>query len=114
MKATKSEPSKWSQYAWAVFWAERITVVKSTRMSPYQMIHRIELIFPFDLAEATYLVEPPDRVLTREDLIAYHARQLQKQDEDLRTIQKKILKVQYNSVKHFNLEHARRIVDYDH
>ncbi|KAG2068079.1 hypothetical protein BDR04DRAFT_1158307 [Suillus decipiens] len=52
---------------------------KDTGLSPYFMVHGIEPIFPFDLAEGTFLVELPGQdKFTTTDLIAYHTCQLQK------------------------------------
>jgi hypothetical protein len=58
MKAADGVESKWPLVFHSVMWAERITIQKSTRYSPYQIAHGTELLFPFDLAKATYLAPP--------------------------------------------------------
>jgi hypothetical protein len=66
------------------------------------MVHGVEPIFPFDLAEATFLAPLPERgAFTTTDLIAWHARQLQKRTEDLTAIKEKVLKARYSSIRDF-------------
>jgi hypothetical protein len=77
----------WPLTAHSVFWAERVTILKATGLSPYFMIHGVEPLFPFDLSEATFLVPTPDSdTVSRAALIAWRARQLQKRREDINTI----------------------------
>ena len=42
--------------AHSVFWAERVTILKSTSLSPYFMVYGIEPLFSFNLSKATFLV----------------------------------------------------------
>ena len=76
VKAADGNESKWSEHAYSVFWAERVTIRKATGMSPYYMVHGVEPLFPFDLAEATYLSPSIDAPMTTEELIARRAIQL--------------------------------------
>jgi hypothetical protein len=55
IKTCKGDKTCWNQVAHSVFWAERVTVQKSMGLSPYFMMHGVEPIFPFDLAEVTFL-----------------------------------------------------------
>ncbi|KZV84046.1 hypothetical protein EXIGLDRAFT_563684, partial [Exidia glandulosa HHB12029] len=82
--------AKWYRYIHLVFWAERSTVRRSIGLSPYYVAHGVEPIMPFDLAEATYLVDFPFRRLSTAELIALRARQLEKREEDLETVRKKV------------------------
>jgi hypothetical protein len=58
------------------------------------MMHGVEPIFPFDLAEAMFLA-PLERqgALTTTELIAWHAHQLQKRAEDLEAIRERVVAV---------------------
>jgi hypothetical protein len=78
MKSCDGEEAHWPHTAHSVFWAERVTIQRSTGLSPYFMVHGIEPLFPFDLTEATFLVPIPDtdRISTSA-LLAFHAQQLQ-------------------------------------
>jgi hypothetical protein len=55
IKTCEGDETRWNQVVHSVFWAERITIQKATGLSPYFMMHSVELIFPFNLAEATFL-----------------------------------------------------------
>ena len=78
------------------------------------MVHSVEPLFPFDLAEATFLVPPPDtEPLSSSGLIAWRAQQLQKHQEDLESIRECVLKARFKSVKHFEAAFKNRIKDFD-
>ncbi|KAJ8453566.1 hypothetical protein ONZ45_g19666 [Pleurotus djamor] len=70
-KACDGDKKKWVSVAPAVFWAERVSIVKATGFSPYYMVHGVEPTLPFDIHEATYLVPPPSSDFSTTDLIAY-------------------------------------------
>ena len=102
VKSTLGGEVHWSATAHFVFWAERITILKSTGLSPYFMVHGIEPLFPFDLSEATFLVPVPDTDnITTPILIAWRAHQLQKHWEDIDTICERVLLSWFASLRHF-------------
>ena len=102
VKSTLGGEVCWSVTAHSVFWAECVTILKSTGLSPYFMVHGIEPLFPFDLSEATFLVPVPDTDdITTSILIAWRAHQLQKHREDIDTIHKGVLLSQFASLRHF-------------
>ena len=68
MKTAEGDENRWPMVAHAVFWAERITVLKSTGRSPYYMAHGVEPLLPFDISEATYLLGPIDAPMTEADV----------------------------------------------
>ena len=78
------------------------------------MVHGVEPLFPFDLAEATFLFPPPDtEPLSLSRLIAWRAHQLQKHQEDLESIREHVLKAWFESVKHFEAAFKNQIKDFD-
>ncbi|KIK78726.1 hypothetical protein PAXRUDRAFT_73979, partial [Paxillus rubicundulus Ve08.2h10] len=56
IKSVEGDESCWYHSAHSVFWAEQVTIIKSTGLSPYFIAHGIGPLFPFDLSQATYLV----------------------------------------------------------
>ena len=63
------------------------------------MVHGVEPLFPFDLAEATFLVPPLDtEPLSPSGLIVWQACQLQKRQEDLESIRECVLKARFESI----------------
>jgi hypothetical protein len=77
------------------------------------MVHGVDPILPFDVVEATFLVPKLEKIITREELIAIRARQLEKRQEDLELVRERVLKARYASIKQFEKDHANLVVDYD-
>ena len=112
MKSSEGDEARWFKCAHSVFWAERVTILKSCGLSPYYMVHGVEPLFPFDITEATFLVSLPEQeAFSATDLVAWRARQLQKRVDDLAGMEEKILKARYRSAKEF--EDSHRIKDFD-
>jgi hypothetical protein len=101
MKATEGDESKWPLVAPSVFWAERVTIQKSTGYSPYYIAHGTEPLFPFDLSEATFMAPSPSGMLSTADLIAQRAIYLQKRPEELERIRQKLHKARIGSAKDY-------------
>jgi len=66
------------------------------------MMHGVELIFPFNLAEAMFLAPFERRgALTTTELIAWCAHQLQKRTEDLEAIRERVVAAHFTSIHEF-------------
>ena len=113
IKATDGDESKWPEVAPSIFWAERITIQKSTGYSPYYIAHGVEPLLPFDLAEATYLAPNFDKPITTEELIAARAKMLMKRPADLQRVREQVLKARWEAVKALEKKSANKIVNYD-
>ena len=68
------------------------------------MVHGFELLFPFDLSKATFLVLIPgtDWISTAR-LLAFQAQQLQKHIQDLEGIKDRVLKACITFIKMFEV-----------
>jgi hypothetical protein len=113
IKSVDGDESRWLSGFSATLWAERVTIKRSIKMSPFYVAHGIEPLFPFDLAEATYLVPPLGEPLSTSDLIAIRSRQLQKREEDLAQIGARVWEARQQSVADFIKANESKIVDYD-
>jgi len=114
IKTCKGDKMRWNQVVHSVFWVERITIQKVTGLSPYFMMHGVEPIFPFDLAEATFLTPLEHRgVLTTTKQIAWHARQLQKCTEDLEAIRERVVAACFTSICKFKKRFHANIKSHD-
>jgi transposase InsO family protein len=72
VKSTLGGEVRWPLTTHSVFWAERVTILKATGLSPYFMVHGVEPLFPFDLSEGTFLVPALDSdTISRAALIAW-------------------------------------------
>ena len=113
MKTCKGEESKWRRVLPEVFWAERVTIRRTTGYSPYYMVHGVHPLLPFDLLEATYLSPPQDFGMSTEDLIALRARQLAKRPDDLEQMRESVHRTRVKNLRRFEREHGSRIIDFD-
>ncbi len=73
------------------------------------MAHRIEPTLPFDLTLTTFLVPYIAKPLQMEELIAIHARQLQKHEDNLAAILSNVLHSRFESVRQFEKTHVSTI-----
>ena len=89
-KVADGNEKKWSQLAYSVFWAERVTIRKHMGCSPYYVAMGMYPLLPLDIIEATYLMSPPYSILSMEDLIVRRVIALQKRQEDLEKLHSKI------------------------
>jgi hypothetical protein len=95
--------SKWHWGFYATLWAERITPRQTMGYSPYFAAHGLHPILPFDIDEATYLLPPPDKILTTKDLIVRRACQLQRQLTDIDNLCKVVHQAQLENMHRFAL-----------
>jgi hypothetical protein len=77
-KACKGDLQLWTEHVFYVFWAERVSIQKSTRYSPYYLAHGVKPLFSFDIAEATYMTRVTGERLSTEELVAMGERQREK------------------------------------
>jgi len=103
----------WTQRIFYVFWAERVSISKATGRSPYWMAHGVEPLFPFDIAEATYMTPVLDGEMTTSDFIAARAIRLMKRDEELEELRSQVYADRIRSIRQWEKDHENNIVDFD-
>ncbi|KJA18650.1 hypothetical protein HYPSUDRAFT_111329, partial [Hypholoma sublateritium FD-334 SS-4] len=113
LKATDGKPDEWPDVFESVFWSERVSIQKSTGMSPYHIAHGLEAVLPFDLAEGTYLAPVFSARISTEEMIATRAIMLQKRPQDLARVHEQVLKARWAAVRQFEKTHASSIVDFN-
>ncbi|PIL22990.1 hypothetical protein GSI_14297 [Ganoderma sinense ZZ0214-1] len=72
-KATEGDGAHWHSSVHTVLWADRTSVRRRLGCSPFFAVTGSHPILPLDFKEATYLVGPPEGILTTEELIALRA-----------------------------------------
>jgi hypothetical protein len=112
-KACDGDQSKWSSVAHSVFWAERVTVKRRMGCSPYFAATGTHPLLPIDIAEANYLLPPPDSILSTTDLIARRAITLQKRRDQLAKLKTKVYEARVQAAIIFKREHGHTINDYN-
>jgi len=113
VKSCDGDPSKWSSSAYSVFWAERVTIRRRMGCSPYFATTGTHPILPFDIAEANYLLPPPDGILSTTDLIVRRAIALQKRRPQLAELHGKVYAARVKAARIFEKEHANTIREYN-
>ncbi len=73
----------WPDYIDAAVFADRVTTSSVTGFSPYFLLHSVEPLLPFDLAEATFMVEGFRSGMETSELLALRIRQVMRHPEDL-------------------------------
>ena len=81
--------------------------------SPYFATTGTHPLLPFNIAEANYLLPPPDSSLSMTDLIAQRAIALQKQREHLTELHRKVHTAHLKVAIQFEKDHAHTIRDYN-
>jgi hypothetical protein len=112
-KACDGDQSKWSSSAYSVFWAERVSIRRRMGCSPYFAVTGAHPLLPFDIAEANYLLPPPDSVLTTTELISRRAIALQKRRTHLTELHDKVYSARLKAAAQFEKDHAHSIHDFD-
>ena len=70
-------------------------------------------LLPFDIAEANYLLPPPDSLLSTTDLIVRRVIALQKRREHLTELHRKVHMAHLKAAIQFEKDHAHTIRDYN-
>ena len=112
-KACDGDQNKWASVAYSVFWAERVTVRRRMGCSPYFATTGVHPLLPFDIAEANYLLPPPESSLSTTDLVARRAIALQKRRSHLADLHSKVYSARIKAAVKFEKDHAHTIRDYD-
>lgn len=77
------------------------------------MAHGVEPLFPFDIAEATYMTPILEAEISTEELIAGRALRLMKREEELELIRSKVYADRLHSIRQWEKDNQKKIVDFN-
>ena len=109
MKACQQHPKRWPEYVHHAFFADKVTVTRSTGMSPYYLLHGVHPVLPFDLTEMTILSEGYNSGMTTAELLAMRIRQLEKRQSDLDQAAQLLTETRMKSKEQFERRYQRRL-----
>jgi hypothetical protein len=112
-KACDGDETKWSSIAHSVFWAEQVTIKHRMGCSPYFAATGTHPLLLIDIAEANYLLPPPDSVLSTTDLIARCAITLQKRHDQLSKLKSQVYAARIQAAITFKQQHKNTINNYN-
>ncbi|KAJ6595925.1 hypothetical protein B0H10DRAFT_1828866, partial [Mycena sp. CBHHK59/15] len=113
IKACESNMTLWTQKIFYVFWAERVSISKAMGRSPYYMAHGVEPLFPFDIAEATYMSPILDKEISTAEMIAARALRLMKREDELQLMRSQVYEDRIKSIRQWEKDNTNNIVDFD-
>ena len=112
-KACDGEEAKWSGVAYSVFWAERVTIRCRMECFPYFAATGTHPLLPINIAEANYLLPPPNSVLSSTNLITQCAITLQKWRYQLSKLIEQVYQARVSAVIRFERKNWPTIYGYD-
>nr|GAT47309.1 predicted protein [Mycena chlorophos] len=112
VKATGGAGNKWYWFLPQVVWADRVTVRRGLGCSPYYAVTGCHPILPFDIVEATWLVEYPGRIISTSELIGLRAKALAKHRRHIEEMRVRVSKEKLAAVERYERVHAKTIKDF--
>ena len=112
-KIANGVEAQWHRGFYSALWSERVTPTRTLGYSPYFAAHGVHPTLPFDIDEATYLIPPPDAVLSTEDLLAYRAKQLQRRLSDIEDLRQRVHQARRLNMHRFSEQHAKKIKNFN-
>ncbi|GJE99479.1 polyprotein [Phanerochaete sordida] len=110
IKACEGNTAKWPDFVHHAFFADRITIRRATGFSPYQLLYGTDPVLPFDLSEASFLIDGFTRNMSTTDLLAARIRQLEKRPQDIARAAATLKASRIRSKEVFERRFASRLV----
>jgi hypothetical protein len=109
MKSCGDKPESWFSQVSLAFFADKVTISRVTGFSPFYMLHGVHPVLPFDLTEATFMIQGYRKGISSSELLALRIRQLQKRPEDLEQAAQALIKSRFRSKAQFEKRFMRRL-----
>jgi hypothetical protein len=101
---------RWPSVLHTALLADRVTWSEATGYSPYYLVYGVDPVLPFDLFDATFLVEGFTRDMNPVDLLALRIQQLERRDEDIRNAIETLYKSRLRSKERFDERYKNTIL----
>nr|GAT44250.1 predicted protein [Mycena chlorophos] len=111
-KATGGDLRRWYWFLHQVLWADRVTTRRGMGCSPFFAVTGSHPILPLDVAEATWLAEYPDHLLTTDELVGLRAKALAKHATHVEEMRSRVMEEKRQSVAEYARKYQHVIRDY--
>ena len=109
LKSCEHRTANWQEFVPHAFFADKVTVRRATGFSPFRLLFGTDPVLPFDLTEASFLVDGFYSGMSSADLLANRIRQLQKKPEDLEKAAATLKKNRLRSKEQFEKRFQTRL-----
>jgi hypothetical protein len=101
VKSCGKNITKWPEKVRQALFAENITTSHVTGWSPFYLLHSVHPVLPFDLTEATFMVEGFHANMEAVDFLSLRICQIERRQEDLDHAAKTLKKARFKSKAQF-------------
>jgi len=104
-----SHRKDWPTKVQLAAFADRVSVSKVMGYSAYYLLHGVHPVLPFDLADATFLVDGFTSGMSSTELLVLRMRQLERRKEDLANAAKTLKNARFKSKEEFEWKYRKRM-----
>uniref|UniRef100_UPI001ABA6527 hypothetical protein n=1 Tax=Aetokthonos hydrillicola TaxID=1550245 RepID=UPI001ABA6527 len=110
IKSCEGNLQLWPSKVAHAFFADKTIAKRGTGYSPFWLLHGVEPVLPFDLAEATFMVEGFRSGMSTSELLALRIRQLEKRPTDIARAAEALKKSRFKAKERWERENAGRFL----
>jgi hypothetical protein len=114
VKSCGDRIADWPLKLAAASFSDRVTVSRVTGFSPYQLLHATDPVLPFDLTEATFLVDGYRSGMSTAELLALRIRQIERHETDIQKAVETLQKARFRSKEQFERRFKRKLSNIQH
>ena len=113
VKSCNGNVNEWPNKVHHAFFADKCITRRSTGFSPFYLLHGVHPVLPFDLTEATFMVQGFYSGMSTEELLALRIQQLEKRTEDIEQAAATIRQSRLRSKDQFEKLFKRRLTTHE-
>ena len=109
VKACQGDIDKWPEKVPMAFFADRISTSSVTGFSAFYLLHGVHPVLPFDLAEASFMINGFTTNMSSSDLLALRIRQLERHPADILQAAQTLKAARFRSKAQFEKRFHRKL-----
>jgi hypothetical protein len=112
-KATGGNLHQWFYFLPQVLWADRVTTRRGMGCSPYFAVCGAHPVLPLDVAEATWIAEYPDHLVSTDELVGLRTRALAKHAVHVEEMRARMAAIKIKGAEDYAEKYKHVIKDYN-